>query len=171
VDIEAPDLMELAQLCDFAETRLNQLVGEDPCYDSSEVDPPSEWERGCLTRTKAWLQQLKKIGPRERVRLAAQELDAVNYGVETIWVISTAHITQETAERLASAGYTGLTSFPTGESGWMIWVGSTDADGEIEAGLPAELDALFRHCTILGIGWLCLDRDAVQHPDFQTFDW
>ncbi len=42
MEIEAPDLLELEQLCDFAETRLNELSAD------TEEGPPSDWEQGCL---------------------------------------------------------------------------------------------------------------------------
>lgn len=165
--IEAPDILEIEQVCDFARSRLNQLTGDEITMDE---DPPTEWEQGCLTKTQAWLQALKSLSDADKVRLAARSLDEVNYGVETMLVISTAHITQETAKRLDDGVVEGLILFPKGDYGWMIWVGNTHTDGEIK-NAPDELDGLLKHCSALGVGWLCLDRDGVEHPDFCTFDW
>lgn len=168
--LEAPDILEIEQVCDFAETRLEQI---SEAVTNGDEDPLGDWEANCLTRVRTWLQKLKHLTDRDRVHLAARSLDEVNYGVETMLVISTAHVTEETAawlDALVHATERPFAIFPKADYGWMIWVGSTYADGEVQS-LPDELDNLMKHCTELGIGWLCLDRDGVQHPDFSTFDW
>lgn len=165
--VEAPDLNEIRQVCDFADTRLQQLI--------KSKEPPSEWEENAVYRVRAWTHEIEAMKPRDTIKLAAQTIDQTNYGVETIWTLSTSHVTQETGKMLdaqaeGAPAIDGLVVYPHSDYGWLIWVGNTYADGDIK-NAPDELDNLLKHCTELGVGWLLLDRDAAQNPDFTTFDW
>lgn len=164
--IDAPDLNEIRQVCDFAEVRLQQLLD-----DNEDI---SAWEENTVHRVRKWTHQIDAMTPRDKVKLAARTLDEVNYGVETIFVISTSHVTEETGKLLDGQAngvnnIDGLVVYPHGEYGWLMWVGSNYPDEITEA--PDELDNLLKHCSEIGVGWLLLDRDGPQHPDFSTFDW
>lgn len=166
--VEAPSILELEQVCDFASTRLEQ-IGEGVANGYSE--PLGEWEAECLPKTLAWLQQMQSIekSVEERTKLATAQLNDDNYGVETMLVISTGHVTGDTANALDNVTTDfGFAIFPKGDHGWMIHI-PAEANPEEEA--PDELDALIAHCRKLGINWLCLDRDAAEHPEFTIFDW
>lgn len=166
--LEAPDILEIEQVCDFAETRLEQI---SEAVSNGDEDPLGDWEGNCLPRVRAWLQQMKQVDAsiEERTKLATAQLRDDNYGVETMLVISTAHVTEETAKTLDMGSLPfGLVCHAKADYGWMIFVGSEEAE---ENTAPDELDALIQHCRKLGIDWLCLDRDAAEHPEFSIFDW
>lgn len=167
--IETPDILEIEQVCDFAETRLEQI---SEAVTNGDEDPLGDWEANCLPRVRSWLKRMKEVDAsiEERTKLATAQLTDDNYGVETMLVLSTAHITRETAKTLEvmGCGQFGLVGFTKGEYGWIIHV-STEQPTDESA--PDELDALIDHCRSLGINWLCLDRDGDEHPEFSTFDW
>lgn len=169
--IDAPDLSEISQVCDFAEVRLEQI---SEGVTNGHEEPLSAWEGNCLPRVRAWLKQLVGLTQRDKIKLAAKAIDEANYGVETIWTLSTGHVTEETGKLLdqQANGKTlieGLVVYPHRDYGWLIWVGSNYPDEIKDA--PDELDNLLRHCSELGLGWMLLDRDAPENPDFTIFDW
>lgn len=94
--------------------------------------------------------------------------------IDTILTISTAHISEETAEKLE----TEMCSFDMGlvvyamdtheACGWMVMVDSP-ADGDEE--VPEELAALLNFCKENHIDWLRFDRDGEILPGFPVFDW
>lgn len=177
--IEAPDLTELAQLCDFAETRLNQLAGVDPNYNNSDDDAPSPWEWGCLTKAQAWLHSLKELNGAKKIELALEVLEeegVVQPGaVERIVTISTAHITEQTNAGLGALPYSHngnpwcLTTFPKGDFGWWVRV---PQPGEMPPPyVPEELGNAIEYARSLGCTWLCLDRDGDKTHALPEFDW
>lgn len=177
--INAPDLLELAQLCDFAETRLNQLAGVDAHYDNSQDgDGPSPWEWGCLHKTSAWLKQLKDMPGAKKIEMALEILEeegVVEPGsVERMLTISTAHITEDTARAIEDALAKGaqpfgLTVFSKGDYGWMIYAPVAEDAGPSQ--VPDELDNALAHTRDLACTWLCLDRDAEKTHALSEFDW
>lgn len=177
--ITAPDYSELAQLCDFAETRLNQLAGVDPNYVSAEEDGPSPWEWGCLTKTREWLSSLQEMNGAKKIEMALEILEeegVVEEGaVERIVTISTAHITEYTAQAIESALQKdkqpfGLVVFAKGEYGWLIWLPPPEDDSST-AEVPDELDNAMNYARSLGCTWLVIDRDGDKTHALSEFDW
>jgi len=91
--------------------------------------------------------------------------------IEKMLVISTAHVTKETATALDRRGATmgGLLSYPHGEYGWMFYIAYVEkVDEDI---VPDELMAAARYAQGLGCTWLLLDRDAGAIADLPTWEW
>ena len=178
--IEAPDILEIEQVCDFAETRLSQLEGDSI---SPDEDPATEWERNCLTKTRAWLKSLKGADQMDRIKLAIKTLrdegvlfwtdDDHGLELDAILHVSTSHIHEDTAGRLtatvknAEGAIPGLAVFEKSNYGWFVYTHSDEPNPHI----PDELDTILQWCSQNGVMWLCLDADAGAHPEFSTFDW
>lgn len=175
--IEAPDILELEQLCDFAASRLAQLEGDQITMDEQ---PATEWEKGCLTKTQAWLQGLKNADQMDRIMLAVQTLkdegvlfwsdDAAGLEIEAMITLSTAHIQESTVHWLNGLEHCPV--FPKADYGWWMYCGAADGETAIwHLDMPDELQAIIEWCHQNGIVWLCLDRDGMQVDQFSTFDW
>lgn len=99
---------------------------------------------------------------------------------EKIAVVSTAHVTRETADKLALAYPYGASSngaayreelplgYAHGEYGWLLL--TSDTEGVPER-CPPELAALLRQAQESGCEWLLLDRDAAIDPDLPSWEW
>jgi hypothetical protein len=179
--IEAPDILEIEQVCDFASTRLEQI---SEAVTTGDEEPLGEWEANCLPKVRAWLKSLKDADQMDRVKLALDTLkaegalfwvdDDAGMELDAILHISTAHIHEDTAARLDGTvkgnehRIPGLTVFEKNDYGWFI---HTHIGEEGSKHVPDELDVILQWCVDNGIVWLCLDRDAMEHPEFSKFDW
>jgi len=166
--IEAPTLLELEQLCDFAEARLTQLATESGS-EWDGADPPTEWEWGCLGKTRAWLLQLKKMNTGDKIQLAASSLQEAHSAASAMLTVSTSHITAETAHNLNEKdGCYDLFVCPKGEYGWFIFVPHPSFMPE---GVPTDLLTLLQRCQALNVQWLCLDCDGEIITGIPIYDW
>lgn len=177
-DIEAPTLMELGQVCDFARTRLEQLdTGE---YDVAEQDPPSKWEWDCLEKTVAWLDQLKNATKADRLALVVKMLVELehtidkptlwNQGMEKCWTISTGHLTEESAKVAETMGWGafGLVGFTKADYGWWVHV---PKDLVRAKDTPDDVWNIIGLAHMMMCDWVCLDRDAAQTSLLAWHKW
>lgn len=101
-------------------------------------------------------------------------------GVETMWAISTGHITQEAAEALQqmcdpvhmTLGTAPLIVYPHGEYGWLINVVALGGCGSswVVDNHPS-LDAVIMAAIELSMCWVLLDRDADIVHHLPVYDW
>lgn len=96
--------------------------------------------------------------------------------IETMLVLSTAHVTAEDA-RLLDAGVEDLIIRPNGEYGWFVHIprsGDNQTSMRIYArlgGLSNEFCMLATYAGDLGVAWLLLDRDGAKTHLFPVFEW
>lgn len=87
-------------------------------------------------------------------------------------VISSAHITQETAELLTQNSSSMPVPVATYRHGWFAFIFSPDIDNGV---LPADLEevaAWYRQLPEFDYGgWLRLDSDGDVVPELPTYDW
>lgn len=83
--------------------------------------------------------------------------------IEQMYVISTAHITQETAEALDGELGERLTMNPS-EYGWMILV-------DVDDDLPLDLKQCMREAERRKCKWLLLDRDGPKEYNLTQYEW
>jgi len=157
-DLKAPDLMELEQLCDFAQTRLEQLNG-DTGFDDLDEDPPSEWEWSCLFKTRAWLKQLQAITPEQEIAMALDVLKKYreSHGVMGVLELSTDHLTPETKIAWLDGKLEPYLTYRYDDMGWWLWTGSEE--GLLQQ-VPADIRAVVVYARNLGCDWIRFDREA-----------
>lgn len=83
--------------------------------------------------------------------------------VEPLVALSTAHLRQETAQRLAEDGLD-ILCYPN-EYGGFIYVGDSQET------IYPELQTILRAAQADGIVWLKFDADAAEVPGLETFEW
>ncbi len=83
--------------------------------------------------------------------------------------LSTAHVTQETAEMLEEGGDGLLTMFAN-EDGFFIYA-PEDPEEWDERPIPADLVACMRKARALGCHHVMLDRDAPVFEGLPTYEW
>lgn len=86
--------------------------------------------------------------------------------VQKMLVLSTAHISRETAlylDNYQSIGYS------KDEYGWFIPI--TDVDTQYRNGWPDDLWAIRKFAIAHGCSWIMLDRDADTIDGLETWDW
>ena len=168
VDLETPDILELEQLCDFAQTRLEQLNG-DTGFDDYDEDLPSEWEWSCLHKTRAWLKKLKNITPQQEIDMALEVLKKhqSNPRVRTFLDLSTAHLTEETRLRWANGEFDKFLTYVADPYGWWLWTGSEE--GLLQQ-VPADIHAVVAYARNLGCDWIKFDRDAEIVNDLPVYE-
>jgi hypothetical protein len=180
--IEAPDILEIEQVCDFAGTRVAQLQGLEHNYDASNDEPLSAWETNCLLKVQAWLKSLKSADQMDRVTLAVQTLreEGVLFWVDdehpsaevaAMITISSQHITKDASEWLEVSGNS-LVRFDKADYGWFIPLGHLiHGEGDLPEGTPKSLIDAIEWAAGKGAEWLCIDRDGPTVDALTTFDW
>ena len=87
-------------------------------------------------------------------------------------IISTAHVSQETAKLLEGGDYKDVSELPLmftwGDYGWLIWA---DCEPEEENGFPDDLQRCMDFSSKNGCAWLRLDCDGDQVDGLEYFDW
>ena len=84
-------------------------------------------------------------------------------------VVSTAHITQGTAAKLAAGEFKDVLSYtPWHNAGWFIHI---DDDFTRYADLPDDLAKLMWLVNEQGFNWIHLDPDENILPDIPTYEW
>jgi hypothetical protein len=110
--------------------------------------------------------------------------------IEKMMCLSTAHITEKTAEEFnlglamlaiedpnerehdVSEWMSHLTVYPHGDYGWLICIaGDIAMDEEFRQAGPAELLAVIAYADDNGCEWVLLDRDADLIDELPNFDW
>lgn len=86
--------------------------------------------------------------------------------IHKMLVLSTAHITRETAEKLENDAYA-LSTYPREEYGWFIYI-PYDWD---EYELPEDLKACIKLAKNNNCVWLCLDCDGLTTHNLPVYDW
>ena len=84
--------------------------------------------------------------------------------------ITTAHISEETNERLQTEFLStrfGIPIYEKGDVGYWIYVGGDMFPTLIPADLMRCIDLAIEH----DCQWLCLDRDAEAFEDLPVYDW
>jgi hypothetical protein len=87
--------------------------------------------------------------------------------IEAVFTISTAHISQETAEALNGGSTFNLIVNDKGQLGWWFYV----ADHASWSVVPDDLKACLQMALNLGCSWLCLDQDAAQVENLEIWEW
>lgn len=169
VDIVAPDLNELGQLCDFAESRIIDLKHQ---YDDGEAEADvSEWEEGCLEKTRAWIKALNEAMPADHVRLANEALDASGLCVQGVLCISLNHLSADTIASFAITSSAQLVklygAFRLKEQGYMFAV---DGGGVALADFDDVRDAIF-FARSLKCKWLMLMDGAPETSALPAYEW
>ena len=87
--------------------------------------------------------------------------------IQKVLVLSTGHVTQETAEALEARSVPNMV-VPY-EHGFFIWVPSTASD--VDDGVPGELKFLLGYARGVGCDWLRLDSDGPERDDLAKWEW
>lgn len=107
-----------------------------------------------------------------KITAAAQD-DPQSLDIETCLVLTTGHITQETAQKLDDWGSRGRLDVPLtiGKTpyGWFIPVSCADPD--TLGGLPADLLAVMRFTLTRGCDHLLLDCDGPAVDGLDSYEW
>lgn len=83
-------------------------------------------------------------------------------------VLSTAHVTKETADLLDLDEIEGLVVYDKGGYGWFIVV--TDYDDDT-TNIPDDLEKILAYAKSKGCDWLALDRDGEINNNLPTYVW
>lgn len=89
------------------------------------------------------------------------------HAISKMLVVSTAHLTQETADQL-SAESLPVASYPN-EYGGFVYVPTDPIDRE--AGLTEDIAAVFKLARALHCEWVKLDRDAPELDGLKIYEW
>lgn len=89
--------------------------------------------------------------------------------IEKILVLSTAHISRATAERLETNEIEGIYARQNDEYGWFIPL--VDLDEVERAAVPYELLACLNLAREHDCAWLLLDESGETVPLLDRFDW
>jgi len=164
-EINVPDLNELAQICDFAETRLKQLAGEVLVDDEPE---PSEWEWNCLEKVRKWLAYLEKITPAQEVEMAIAVLrkHQKERRVKCFLELPPNHLTKETRIRWVDGEFDDYLSFVPDVFGGWLWTGTEEG---LLKEVPEDLRRIIYYAQMLGIDWIKVDQDADPIADLPVY--
>ena len=93
--------------------------------------------------------------------------------VEKILVLSTCHVSTETAHGFVNKRFDDSLVVVDRKTGWFINVVGvqTDGTGKIDSGCPDDLMTCIRLAQENDCEWLLLDRDGPIEADLPTFDW
>ena len=87
---------------------------------------------------------------------------APNLPIESMLVLSTAHLTPETCNSFLPA-WDGP-AWAKGDFGWFVYTANGDT-------LPTDLEGCFHLAWHKGIDWIMFDRDAPTIAALPVFDW
>lgn len=93
--------------------------------------------------------------------------------ISKVLTLSTAHITEKTAELLdkePDSNYLGLCVYPKSEYGYYIEIGEY-LDQSLKNHIPEDLFIVLAFANSMDCSILCLDCDAVECPFLPTYDW
>lgn len=93
----------------------------------------------------------------------------MSFEVDKVLVVSTAHISEATRDKIHEDVIEGIHAVPRDEYGWMIYV--TDLEPEERAAAPLELVKLLDHARERDCTWLMLDCDGPTAEGFDRFNW
>lgn len=170
--VNEPTVDEIKHVVSLANSYLEGIEPEDE-------DQPTEWEWSTLEKINEWANAIENLKPIDEVNLAIELLQKHNKlplflkaleadkQIESALTISTAHITQATAEELNDGNNFDLIVNDKGQSGWWIYV----ADHASWAKVPDDLKKCLQAAKALGCPWLCLDQDAGQVDGLEVWDW
>jgi len=116
--------------------------------------------------------------PKAKIALANEVLDENQLAtIESVLVLSTAHVTGITAQKLTEDTITLVSVRPFGDDGWLVYV-PTDKSiwADLEAGVeedevPQELLTVLKFAHELKCVWVLLDNAALEVSGLQSFDW
>lgn len=89
---------------------------------------------------------------------------------DTMLTLSTAHVTPQTAEWLdneESVAEGGIHCYPKDEYGWFLNINSA----VYLRSLPEDLVNVINYAKSHGYSFVCLDRDADECSDLETYEW
>ena len=125
----------------------------------------------------AWLYDLATIDQSAMLKskLAVKVIRESKFPVETMLVLSTAHVDKATGVALSGEAMDFLSVYTFNEYGWLIHVPSVDSEHWANF-WPAKstTDSLrdtLKYARDLGVVWLLLDADAAPISDLQIYDW
>ena len=84
--------------------------------------------------------------------------------------ISTAHVTQKTANKIDREEITGLVIYSKDEFGWFIFI-PEDLYEEDYDELPKDLKACIQLAMDNDCNWLCLDCDGEELDELEVYEW
>ena len=84
--------------------------------------------------------------------------------------ISTAHVSNETAELLDIDDILGVVLYPKDDYGWFIHI-DEDFMNDYEDEIPKELFKLMKFTKDIGCDWLCLDSDGEVLEYLDVYEW
>ncbi|WP_162742184.1 hypothetical protein [Nitratireductor sp. OM-1] len=166
-----PDFQELLHVAGLAAAYLEHAETHDG------FDDPTEWEIDAIQKVRDWVDALQHLGPEGEIKLATIALQTHGFDVtnqvfhaetQKILAVSTAHVTEETAQRLDADDIEGVTVFPKAGFGW--WVHTTPHP-DASAGIPQELRDAMNFAVGAGCDWLMLDRDATIIEELPHWEW
>ena len=94
--------------------------------------------------------------------------------IVSMLMISTAHISEETAEVMEGEGFENLATYAKGQFGFFVPVPATSMlyeGSNYQAELPEDLCACLKYAAEQGCCWLMLDRDYETVSGLPTYDW
>jgi hypothetical protein len=91
-------------------------------------------------------------------------------------VLSTCHISEETADRFGEAiGFDGGPNWliASHDYGWYLWVPTEDLMKQYvdDEDVPPDVADIFKFCRQHGFNEVKLDRDGDAIPDLPTYEW
>ena len=84
--------------------------------------------------------------------------------------VSTAHVSEKTAELLDKDDIYGVVVYPKDQYGWFIVI-EEDCMNDYKDDIPNELLRLMKFTKANNCDWLCLDCDGEVIEYLETFDW
>lgn len=128
-----------------------------------------------VTQTEIWLEGMEQITPEQELKLAYSVIEKhklwppvpSDYFTKMI-TLSTAHLTQEVAERLNYESF-GQVIYSKDEYGWFVYLSPLGLK-EHEVGEPC-LWAALQLAANMGCSWVCFDRDGPETPHLQVYEW
>lgn len=98
-----------------------------------------------------------------------------NAAIENMLVVSTAHITEKTANwlnELCEIDQDILVLYPKSNYGWFIYVNLDEPENLTEnKDIPEDLRTVLKLVVREKCCWLCLDRDGFEIDHIRTYEW
>jgi hypothetical protein len=88
-----------------------------------------------------------------------------NPEISKMLTLSTAHVSEDSAQMLAFGDTRLPVMFAKRDYGWFIWCNGEGSEP------PPDLAACIAKARALGCDWLCLDRDGETVGDLPTYEW
>ena len=129
-----------------------------------------------IEKVANWINHLEKLTSADEIGLAAEvltyhgyknPLGVVSDHVEPMFVISTAHLDENTANRLEQGEQFDLAVYSKAGAGWFVYVGETN----FYKAIPVALFNCVMAARAAKCVWLCIDMDATIHDDLPTYAW